>query len=160
MTPTAVERKRLETWCFPKNICHQEFTKASIRRGGQMTCQAQVCFLLLDQLRVILFRRSKKTKKKERQINPQSNRAETGRKKPRSIQSCFTGRRTPIWRLRSERLRWGDWSGLVAANVSSEASTVRAVCNHVTYFVASSPLQRCSHCWCQCNPLTYFHQSK
>lgn len=27
-TPTAVERKHLETWCFPKNICHQGFTKA------------------------------------------------------------------------------------------------------------------------------------
>lgn len=161
-TPTAVERKHLETWCFPKNICHQGFTKASISRGGQMTCRAQVCFLLLDQLRLILFWRSKKEREREREINPQSNRAETGRKKPRSSQSRFTGRRTPIsiWRRRSERLWWGDWSGLVAANVSSTASTVRAVCNHVTYFVASSPLQRCSHCWFQCNPLTYFHQSK
>lgn len=121
-----------------------------------MTCRAQVCFLLLDQLRLILFWRSKK--KREREINPQSNRAETGRKKPRSSQSRFTGRRTPIsiWRRRSERLWWGDWSGLVAAHVSSTASTVRAVCSHVTYFVASSPLQRCSAATAGVN-VTHWH---
>lgn len=138
-----------------------------------MTCQVQVCqksqvgFLLHHHTAIDPFPGDR-----SRLINPQSNRATTGEEfeaaavhteEEEALQE--EGRRS--WRLRSARLRQEGGSGLVWLQRMFRVK--RAVCNHVTHFVDSSssscslslpPLQHCIHRWCQCNPLTYFHQSK